>query len=107
MTEEYEFCDHCIKDITNRRKIVKEGFNQVFCSRDCRTNYYNEEENHEDDFIMKKCYECENMFPLGQLTEYNICGYGLCGNKCQSKFIKDTYLERLHGRLRKNIYVSN
>ena len=65
MSIDYIFCDHCIKNITNKRQLIgkeTEFFNNsenLFCSRKCEANC-----NYKDH---QRCLNFVPQIPLGHI----------------------------------------
>ena len=56
MTDEFIFCDQCIKDITNKLQL-KENDN-IFCSKSCKKSYDIHDEIIEYDRTHHPCSSC-------------------------------------------------
>jgi hypothetical protein len=95
MSIDYIFCDHCIKDITNKRQLMgkdTEFYNNnenIFCSRKCETKYNKEEDIIKRDLQLENCIYCNHLFPYARLRYFGIFGMLLCSDKCKTKKLRD------------------
>ena len=100
MTDEYVFCDQCIKDITNKRQF-KDNDN-IFCTKSCKKRYDTHNDIIEYYRTHNKCSSCGNEMHYDNLVKpksNNILWKNtyFCNNGCcKERYQNDGYKPMSH-----------
>jgi len=95
---DYIFCDQCIKDITNKRKLKGNPKNEadkyitednIFCSRQCELVYRNVEIQIETLLRRHPCRQCGGFFSNDHFEKFNKYGVNLCSWGCMFRWVRN------------------